>query len=86
MTYAVLLLTGLLFSADVGAATGGKGNGAPSPAAMTQSSGRAGGGGAGGGRRYDDPRKAPPLDESRKVSEQDCSKPVDLQAGNLRCK
>ena len=30
--------------------------------------------------------KGPPLDPSRKVSEQDCSKPVDLEHGNLRCK
>ena len=28
----------------------------------------------------------PELAPGRKVSEQDCSKPVDLQAGNLRCK
>ena len=28
----------------------------------------------------------PPLDEKRKIAEQDCSKPVDLEQGNLRCK
>ncbi len=28
----------------------------------------------------------PPMDERRKVSEQDCSKPVDITAGNLMCK
>ena len=28
----------------------------------------------------------PPLDPSRKVSEQDCSKPVDIAHGNLLCK
>jgi hypothetical protein len=28
----------------------------------------------------------PPMDDRRKVSEQDCSKPVDLAAGNLMCK
>ena len=27
----------------------------------------------------------PPLDPQRKVSEQDCSRPVDLTAGNLMC-
>ena len=27
----------------------------------------------------------PPMDERRKVTEQDCSKPVDVTAGNLRC-
>ena len=62
-----------------------KGNGAPSPAAQMQAS-RSGSGGGGGGRAYLDPRKAPPLDPSRKVSEQDCSKPVDLFSGNLKCK
>jgi hypothetical protein len=29
---------------------------------------------------------APEMDPGRKVSEQDCSGPVDLFAGNLRCK
>lgn len=29
---------------------------------------------------------APPLATNRLVSEQDCSKPVDLTLGNLRCK
>ena len=27
----------------------------------------------------------PPMDPNRKVSEQDCSKPVDLTSGNLTC-
>jgi len=29
---------------------------------------------------------APPMDRKRKISEQDCSKPLDLERGNLRCK
>ena len=37
-------------------------------------------------RMQNDPRVAPPLDPARKVNEQDCSKPVDPQAGNLTCK
>ena len=28
----------------------------------------------------------PPLDEKRKITEQDCSKPVVLDQGNVRCK
>jgi hypothetical protein len=28
----------------------------------------------------------PPLEEKRKIAEQDCSKPVILDEGNLRCK
>lgn len=45
-----------------------------------------GGGGHGGGTRRVDPRKAPPMAPSRHVIEQDCSKPVDFSAGNLKCK
>jgi hypothetical protein len=28
----------------------------------------------------------PGMEESRKVNEQDCTQPIDLTAGNLRCK
>ena len=28
----------------------------------------------------------PSMDSTRKVNEQDCRKPIDLKAGNLRCK
>jgi hypothetical protein len=28
----------------------------------------------------------PPLEANRKINEQDCTKEVDLNAGNLRCK
>ena len=31
-------------------------------------------------------RSKPELEPDRKVQEVDCSKPVDLSAGNLRCK
>ena len=31
-------------------------------------------------------RPPPELADDRKITEQDCSKPVDLSAGNLRCK
>ena len=37
-------------------------------------------------RMAQDPRTAPPLDPARRVNEQDCTKPVELSAGNLRCK
>jgi hypothetical protein len=40
----------------------------------------------GGGRMGADPRHPPPLAPGRKIAEQDCSKAVDLAAGNLRCK
>jgi len=31
-------------------------------------------------------RPVPELDPGRKISEQDCTKPIDLSQGNLRCK
>lgn len=31
-------------------------------------------------------RAAPELDPQRRVSEQDCSKPIDFTLGNIRCK
>jgi hypothetical protein len=45
-------------------------------------------------RPFPDPRAlisgnrepAPPLAPDRRVSEQDCSQPVDFSAGNIRCK
>jgi hypothetical protein len=72
---AVLLL---LFS---GAAFAGGGKFAAAPAPSSASNGFTRGGG-----QQPDPRKAGPLDPKRKVNEQDCSKPVDLAAGNLKCK
>jgi hypothetical protein len=30
-------------------------------------------------------RSAPPLDSARKINEQDCTKPIVHDAGNLRC-
>jgi hypothetical protein len=77
-------LSALLLLATANPVFAAKGNGGPSPAAQMQSS-RAGGGG-GGGHAYMDPRKAPPLDPARKVNEQDCSKPLELFSGNLKCK
>jgi hypothetical protein len=31
-------------------------------------------------------RRAPEMDANRKVSEQDCTKPLDYSLGNIRCK
>ena len=67
----------------VNAAAGGKGTGGPSPAAQMQS--KSAGSGGGGSSRYQDQRKTPPMDPKRKVNEQDCSRPIDLAAGNLKC-
>ena len=36
---------------------------------------------------YDDRElRARPLDPNRRIAEQDCTKPVELTQGNLRCK
>jgi hypothetical protein len=74
----------LLFATAAQAATsGGRGGqaatGAQAP--MRASNGFTRGGG------YPVNRPMPgPLDPKRKVNEQDCSKPIDLTAGNLKCK
>jgi hypothetical protein len=31
-------------------------------------------------------RPVPELDPARRISEQDCTKPLDLSQGNMRCK
>jgi hypothetical protein len=67
-----------------GGKTGAMLSSAPASTAPSTSTGR--GGGGGGGRERIDPRHVPPLDPERKVSEQDCTKPVDLTRGNLKCK
>lgn len=36
--------------------------------------------------RYADPVAAAEMDPHRRVSEQDCTKPVDYSLGNIRCK
>ena len=87
---------------DAAAAAGGKSgakgkNGAllsaaPAAASTPTTTGRGGGGvvlggGVVAGRAlYPDPRYVPPMDPEREVSEQDCTKPVDLTRGNLKCK
>jgi len=68
------------------AAKSGKGAGwAPSPINSVTGgpSGRAGG--TNTRMNLLDPRKAPPLAPSRKVTPRDCSKPIVLDGGNLNC-
>ena len=77
----------LLAATSLAMAAGGKGH-APLGAAPSASGGTHGGRGGGSGRHDPrlDERNAPALAPGRKVNEQDCSKPVDLSAGNLKCK
>jgi hypothetical protein len=50
----------------------------PTPPAQTQSWMKS--------RDYNVEGPVPAMEASRKVNEQDCTKPIDLTAGNLRCK
>ena len=67
------------------AATGGKGKGFTTTVSPGHTS-TATRHGSSTLRTMRDPRRAPELDPERKVHEQDCTKPIDLSAGNLRCK
>ena len=84
----ILVFTALVLFVCFGqtATTGGK-------IGFSSDSGHGNTGGGGGGSfsttgrsTYREHRPAPPLEEKRKVSEQDCTKPIDPAAGNLRCK
>ena len=81
----LLFAVSMLFICSGEAATSG-GKGKLGSVADSGHGGTGGGGSSTGRTMVRDPRKAPPLEESRKVNEQDCSKAVDLSAGNLRCK
>ena len=84
-----LLALCLIPSLAVGApasVSGGKTGGLPSPAPTTTMQSTPTGHGGGTGRPLNDPRQVPPLDPKREVNEQDCTKPVDLTRGNLKCK
>jgi hypothetical protein len=79
----------VLFHSSAFPATGGKGAGSHTSAQSARSPVSGGGttrGGGGGMARMAEQRKVPPLAEDRKINEQDCSKPVDWSAGNLKCK
>lgn len=81
------VVLGLVAAASFADAAGGKGH-APLGSAPGASRGTQAGHGGGSGRHDPriDERNAPALAPDRKVSEQDCSKPVDVSAGNLKCK
>ena len=70
----------------VAIAAGGKGHAVLGSAPSASPSTQARGGGSGRHDARKDPRHAPALAPDRKVSEQDCTRPVDFSAGNLKCK
>src|SRR2546427_11775773 len=82
MKRALAVLVFLCATPDVQAAkqAAGKFASAPSAARSTAAPGR------GSSQLYRAPRGAPQLAPDRRISEQDCSKPVDLLAGNPGCK
>ncbi len=82
MKRALAVLVVLCAALDVQAAKQGIGKFASVPSRAQGTAGP----GRGSSRLYRDRRGASQLAPDRKISEQDCSKPVDLQAGNLRCK
>jgi hypothetical protein len=96
---AVLTLALGLASAAPAAGQGGISSSAASSSAASTGAGASGGVTAGGstpaagggaakrsgGGMYGIYRSAPPLDPARKINEQDCTKPIVHDAGNLRC-
>jgi hypothetical protein len=75
-----------------GAKSGAVLSAAPSAAPAATAAGHGGGSsvvlgtGVVAGAVYTAPRYVPPMDPQRDVTEQDCTKPVDLTRGNLKCK
>ncbi len=83
---AILLLLPAFALAAPASVSGGKTGGQLSSApTSTMQSTQTGHGGGTGVQRID-PRQVPPLDPKREVTEQDCTKPIDLTRGNLKCK
>jgi hypothetical protein len=66
--------------------SGGKTGGLLSSASTSTHQTTQTGHGGGSGRLREELRNTPPLDPKREVSEQDCTKPLDLTKGNLKCK
>jgi len=81
-----LCLIPTLAAAAPASVSGGKSGGLLSSAPTTTMQSTQTGHGGGTGMRQIDPRQAPPLDPKREITEQDCTKPVDLTKGNLKCK
>lgn len=71
-------------------ASGATGSGGSASGGTSTSGGASASGGGGstkrtGGGMYGTYRSAPALDPARKINEQDCTKPIVHDAGNLRC-
>jgi hypothetical protein len=93
-TAVLMFALGLAFAAPA-AGKGGRSSSAASSGAMgagrfasgsSSASARGGSTNRTGGGMYGIYRSAPELDPKRKISEQDCTKPIVHDGGNLRCK
>ena len=82
---ALLLLPTVALGAPA-SVSGGKPGGLLSSASSSTHQTTQTGHGGGSGKIREELRHPPPLDPKREVTEQDCSKPVDLTKGNLKCK
>ena len=82
----VVLIVPSLTAAAPASVSGGKTGGLPSSATTATSQTTQTGHGGGSSQQREELRNPPPLDPKREITEQDCSRPVDLTKGNLRCK
>ena len=82
---AILLVPTLAIGAPA-SVSGGKAGGLLSSAPTSTSQTMQSGHGGGSSQQREELRNPPPLDPKREITEQDCSKPVDLTKGNLKCK
>jgi len=81
----LLLVPGLALGAPA-SVSGGKTGGLLSSGSTSMPQSTQTGHGGGTGVQRIDPRQVPPMDEKRQIEEVDCTKPVDLTRGNLKCK
>ena len=82
---ALLLIPSIAIGAPAsvsGGKTGGLLSSSPTSTSQTTQTGH----GGGSSQQREELRNPPPLDPKREVTEQDCSKPIDLTKGNLKCK
>jgi len=86
MRFLILCLFPAVALAAPASVSGGKTGGLLSSTSTSTHQTTQTGHGGGSGRLREELRNPPPLDPKREINEQDCSKPVDLTKGNLKCK
>ena len=86
MRLLVLFIVPTLAIGAPASVSGGKSGGLLSSTSTSTHQSTQTGHGGGSSKPREDPRSPPELDPKREVTEQDCTKPVDLTRGNLKCK